>query len=67
MRVFQSHSAVASESLIHAFQRDHDSWAQTVLSQSFRIPKEYRDALIAGEAEWKIINRSTITIGLVKT
>ena len=67
MRVFQAYGAVASESLIRAFQRDHDSWAQAVLSQSFRIPKEYRDALIAGEAEWKVTNRSTITIGLAKT
>jgi hypothetical protein len=67
MRTFQSHGAVASESLIRAFQRNPDSWAQAVLSQSFRIPKEYRDALMAGEAEWKITNRSTITIGLAKT
>lgn len=57
---------VASEALIRALQRDHDSWADSVLSQCFKVPKEYREALLAGEAEWQIPNSTTITIGLVK-
>lgn len=67
MRDFHGEGAVATESLIRALQRDHDKWAEAVLSQCFKVPLEYREALLAGEAEWKIPNQSTITIGLVKT
>lgn len=67
MREFRSEACVASESLIRALQRDHDKWADSVLSQCFKVPREYREALLAGEAEWKILDTSTITIGLVKT
>lgn len=67
MREFHGEAVVASESLIRALQRDHDKWADAVLSQCFKVPIEYREALLAGEAEWQILNHSTITIGLVKT
>jgi hypothetical protein len=66
MREFHAQGAVASESLIRALQRDRDGWAESVLGQCFGIPKEYRDALLAGEAEWQILNPNTIIIGLVK-
>lgn len=67
MREFHSEVCVASESLVRALQRDHDGWADAVLSQCFKVPKEYREALLAGEAEWQIPDTSTIIIGLVKT
>lgn len=67
MREFHGYGAVASESLVRALQRDHDKWADAVLSQCFKVPLEYREALLAGEAEWKVPNSSTIIIGLGKT
>ena len=67
MREFHGYGVVASESLVRALQRDHADWADSVLSQCFKVPREYREALLAGEAEWQIPNTSTIIIGLGKT
>lgn len=66
MREFHANGAVASEALIRALQRDKDRWANSVLSQCFGVPREYREALLTGKAEWKIPNTYTIIIGLVK-
>lgn len=66
MKQFHAYGAVASESLIRALIAEHGRWADAVLTQSFKVPLEYREALLAGEAEWKILNPSTIIIGLVR-
>jgi hypothetical protein len=66
MREFHANGVVASVSLIHALQDNNNSWSRCVLSQCFKVPSEYAEALLAGEAEWQILNKSTIIIGLVK-
>lgn len=64
MREFHAHGAVASESLIHFLIKENNKWARDVLAQAFRIPEREREALLAGEAMWKIPNGNTIIIGL---
>lgn len=66
MRDFHANGAVASEALVLALIKNNNGWARAVLSQCFSVPKEYAEALLAGEAEWQIPNMSTITIGLAK-
>ncbi len=66
MREFRAHGAEASESLVRALMNDRGGWARAVLSQCFRVPKEYAEALLAGEAEWTVPNKNTIIIGLAK-
>lgn len=65
-REFYSYGAVASDALVFALIKNNNGWAHSVLSQCFRVPKEYVDALLAGEAEWKVPNKNTIIIGLAK-
>lgn len=66
MRKFHAHGAVATESLIRALQRDKNGWAHAVLTQCFKVPPEYTEALLTGAATWKIKNSSTLIIGLEK-
>lgn len=63
MRVFYPHASVASESLVLALIQNNNGWARAVLSQCYSMPAEYAEALLAGEAEWKVEN-NTIIIGL---
>lgn len=65
MRVFYPHASVASEALVLTLIKNNDRWARAVLSQCFSMPSEYAEALLAGEAEWKVEN-NTIIIGLAK-
>ena len=66
MREFYAHGAVASETLIKELQKDNGKWARAVLSQNFRVPKEYAEALLAGAATWSIKTPSILIIGLEK-
>lgn len=62
---FHSTTAVASETLVEFLQQKaNDSWARAILSQDFKVPPEYVEALLTGAAQWKIKNPSTLIIGL---
>jgi hypothetical protein len=54
MREFHAHGAQATPDLIRALIKHNDGWARAVLSQCFSVPKEYAEALLAGEAEWTV-------------
>lgn len=53
---------VASEDFMNALLVDNNGWASAVFSQIFGLSDKTREALYAGEAEWKILDRFTITI-----
>ena len=65
MRDYHAHGAVASESLIYFLIKENNKWARDLLAQCFGVPEREREALLAGEAVWKIPNGNTITIGLM--
>ena len=65
MPEYHAHGAVASESLMRFLINKNNKWARDLLAQCFAVPEKEREALLAGEAEWKITSPSTITIGLM--
>lgn len=65
-REFQACGCQASEALIFALIKNNNGWAHAVLSQCFSVPNVYTEALLSGEAVWKVPNKATLIIGLAK-
>jgi len=61
------HGGVATPALFAALLENNGPWAHSVLAQMWSMPDQLINAVLSGEAEWQIENRSTIIITLVES